>query len=314
MAMNSDIGWTDDTVNLWWGCFGVSPACDHCYAKGHGARLGRKVAKTLGITGFETGVRWGSHEPRLYRVARAMDELDALHRKAQRAKRMRNVFINSMSDLFEGREEQEPHLRRLWEKIEHTPWLRYLLLTKRPQSIESLTPWPSNGWPPNVWVGATIESQKYAEARLNHLLKVPSIIRFVSAEPLLGSLDLSRYLGTGKGRINWLITGGESGVSARGCGEMLNWYRSLRDQCLSVYVPFFFKQWGMFAQGGNYPDQVGDSTEKLYKLWPKRNNDNRLDGHKWEQYPGCMILHPVDYTRPRPLTRFDKILSESHML
>ena len=124
---------------------------------------------------------------------------------------MRVSPVASMADVFEVRDELNPWRDRLWTLVEDTPCLDWLILTKRPERILDLVPW-ENGWPQNVWVGTTIENQKYAEERLPHLARVPAAIRFISAEPLLGQLTLSKWLGRS---IDWVITGGESGPHAR---------------------------------------------------------------------------------------------------
>jgi len=103
-----------------------------------------------------------------------------------------------------------------------------------------------NGWPlPNVWLGTSVEDQPTADARIPHLLATPAAVRFVSAEPLLGPVDLrSVRLGhmPATARLDWVIVGGESGPGARPMHR--DWARSLRDQCAATCVPFFFKQWG----------------------------------------------------------------------
>lgn len=295
MSANSKIEWCDDSINPWWGCTKVSPACKHCYAESR-ANYGSKAA-------FGERVFWGDQHPRHYRVERARKEAISLQKLAKENDTTRLVFLESMGDFFEGRPEQEPILRQWWKVIEETPNLRWLILTKRPQNILRLTPWRAGYWPNNIWVGCTIENQACADERLPHLLKVPSAVRFVSAEPLLGPLDLSSVLGDGLGKINWLITGGESGTGARGCQNMLGWFRSLRDQSVAAEVPFLFKQWGMFAQGS------GEDSEILFKIGPKKNPDNRLDGAKWLQFPGQRSDPIVDYSPPPPYTRYDRIIN-----
>ncbi len=141
--------------------------------------------------------------------------------------------------------------------IPATPWLTWLLLTKRPHNVRDMVTrsWLER-WPANVWVGTTVESQEQADRRIPELLAVPCRTRFLSCEPLLGPLDLRRGVyehayperieigirGTSLDRIHWVIAGGESGPGAR--PMFIEWARSLRDQCQAAGVPFFFKQWG----------------------------------------------------------------------
>jgi protein gp37 len=149
-----------------------------------------------------------------------------------------------------------------------------LLLSKRPNIGKRLLVEAWARVPDNVWIGCTVENQEWVDRRIPYLLEIDAAYRFVSVEPQLGVVDLSRHLGSGPGKINWVICGGESGARARGFTEMLTWYRSLRDQCMAASVPFFFKQWGCFAA----------VDEAICRLRGK-NPDNILDGFRWEQHP-----------------------------
>lgn len=144
----------------------------------------------------------------------------------------RVVFVNSMSDLWHARVPTE-FIYRVFEVMAKTPQHTYQLLTKRPIRLVRMAnelPWPSN-----VWVGVSIESQSQAW-RADRLREVPSAVRFISAEPLLGPLELNLS------GIDWLIAGGESGTNHRPIDGQ--WVRSLRDQCGQAETAFFFKQWG----------------------------------------------------------------------
>jgi protein gp37 len=184
------------------------------------------------------------------------------NRKAKDAGIRYRVFCASMCDLFEKpppSEFSEQILQaraRAWKLIDDTPFLDWLLLTKRPENILHMAPkhWVKQ-WPKNVWPGTSTENQQEADQRIRHLLQVPSSIRFISAEPLLDMIKVP-YLG--KRDINWVITDAESGCQARPTD--LDWVRSLRDQCVTAGVPFFFKQ------------QSGDKLQKL-------------DGKRWDQFP-----------------------------
>lgn len=140
----------------------------------------------------------------------------------------------------------------LWKLIYATPDLDWLLLTKRPQNIAGMLP-PTAFWNEikgHVWLGTTVEDQKHAALNIPHLLDHDSAVRFISAEPLLGPLAIENYLldypiEGRAGRLNWVISGGESGPHARLPNPL--WFRSLRDQCAAAGVPFLFKQWGEHA-------------------------------------------------------------------
>jgi protein gp37 len=190
-----------------------------------------------------------------------------------------------MADVFEARKDLNPERQRLWELIEKTPHLDWLLLTKRPERILATAPW-SDSWPLNVWVGTTVEDQKCADKRLQHLARVPAAVRFISAEPLLGQLDIERWLGTS---IDWVITGGESGPHARPSSP--SWFRSLLIQCMQADVPFHFKQWGDWAPGQGInlaaarknAREVQDGT--LMLRMGKKAAGRLLDGETWDGLP-----------------------------
>jgi hypothetical protein len=137
------------------------------------------------------------------------------------------VFCNSLSDIFEAHPDLDPIRRDLWALIEQTPHLDWLLLTKRPEQIGRLLPLQWLEQPrENVWLGTSAETQRWADIRIPRLLSVPAVVHFVSAEPLLGPLDLEQHLGTRE--VNWVITGGESGAGFRPMD--LEWVRSIRHQ------------------------------------------------------------------------------------
>ena len=267
MSQNTSIEWTHHTANPWWGCTKLSPACDNCYAEVIARRLGEKL--------FGQAVGWGPGAERRYRVDETVSDARKWDRAAARAGERHRVFCSSMADVFEGLAEQRPYLERLCALIEETTHLDWLLLTKRPNQITRLAKWGTGEWPRNVWTGCTIENQEWADRRLPHLLAVPSVLRFVSVEPLFSALDLRSQLGHGPGQINWVICGGESGQRARGVPDVIDWYRDLRDQCVAAGVPFFFKQWGNFGQ----------SHDGTWIKLRKKNPENSLDGVKWAQVP-----------------------------
>jgi protein gp37 len=197
------------------------------------------------------------------------------NRDAERSGVPARVFCASMADVFEDHPHVVDARARLWQLIEQTPWLRWQLLTKRPQNITGMAPW-GNRWPGHVWIGTSVEDQQRADERIPILLEVDAAVRFLSCEPLLDMLDLKPYLTPGRdvteanpdapdrsitrGReggcgtwersapLQWVIAGGESGPQARPMDPA--WPRRLRDQCAAAGTDFFFKQWGEYAPSG----------------------------------------------------------------
>jgi protein gp37 len=140
MAKDSRIEWTHHTFNPWWGCVKVSPACANCYAETWAHRLGAKI--------------WGRHAPRRFFGDEHWKHPLRWNAEAERDQVRRRVFCASMADVFEVRAELNPWRARLWPLIEQTPWLDWLLLTKRPKNVRRMAPWGSR-WPHNVWLGTT---------------------------------------------------------------------------------------------------------------------------------------------------------------
>jgi len=190
-----------------------------------------------------------------------------------RWRKPRRIFVNSMSDLFH-QDVPDEWIDRVFAVMALAPQHTFQVLTKRPERMRAYmttrqrdTVYPDRAvlaylpapdplslrtpsWPlPNVWLGKSVEDQPTADARIPHLLATPAAVRFVSAEPLLGPVDLTAYMfGAHQTeetdwcarRLNWLIVGGESGPGARPMHP--DWARSLRDQCAAASVPFFMKQ------------------------------------------------------------------------
>ena len=267
MAKNSHIEWTHHTFNPWWGCVNVSPACKHCYAESLAKRFGHNVwgaesdRRLLSDTNWAQPLKWNA-------VAQAA---------GQRAR----VFCASMADVFEDRRDLDSERLRLWALIEATPWLDWLLLTKRPEAVGRLAPW-SDIWPNNVWLGTTVEDQRRAVERLPILTAIPAAVRFISAEPLLGKLDLAPWLGG----LDWVIAGGESGGKARPTNPA--WFKALNKQCQEANVAFHFKQWGDWAPA----EPTWDNTHRqkivghhnMMRVGKKRAG-RTLRGRTWDQYP-----------------------------
>jgi len=228
MARNSSIEWTHHTFNPWWGCKKVSPACDNCYAESWAKRMGQQL--------------WGASADRRFFSEAHWREPLRWNEEARAGRRRARVFCASMADVFERRAILNEERARLWQLIESTPHLDWLLLTKRPQHVQYMVPWKEE-WPRNVWVGTSVENQRIAEQRLPYLLSVPAKIRFLSCEPLLGPLDLrSWFHRDGYNPIDWVIAGGESGHNSRPMHP--DWPMTLLRQCQKAKVAFHFKQWG----------------------------------------------------------------------
>lgn len=278
MGKNSHIEWTHHTFNPWWGCAKVSPACKYCYAEAWARRVGKEV--------------WGLRAPRQFFTNAHWREPLKWNREAEQEGARKRVFCASMADVYENRKDLEVPRQRLWDLIRETPALDWLLLTKRPQNVLAMSPW-KKVWPHNVWVGTTIENQKYADERMPQLLKVPAACRFISCEPLLGDVDLSKWLGKSKRgfwSIDWVIAGGESGAKARYMHP--DWPRNLRDQCAKHGVAFHFKQWGHWAPlevgNGHVRRQLVVETKRegMVTLGLFSRKDARvLDGRTWDDVP-----------------------------
>lgn len=276
MSANSKIEWTDHTWNPVRGCTRVSEGCRNCYAERTAARFIRHIDEIPGprigqthdaFHGFAERTTSGPHWTG--RVDLVKDKLlEPLKRRSWSGKR---VFVNSMSDLFH---EALPDaaIDRVFATMAMRPDVTFQALTKRAARLQQwavgaqdriarqiphhpafetpVVPWPL----PNVWLGVSVEDQKTAKERIWPLLKTPAAVRFISAEPLLGPLDLDAIealckswrrgatIGT---YLDWVIAGGESGHGARPAHP--DWFRKLRDQCAAAGVPFFFKQWGEWA-------------------------------------------------------------------
>jgi protein gp37 len=254
--MSNPIGWCTKTWNPVTGCSKVSPACDHCYAE----RMSKRLAG-----------RFGYPADNPFGVTFHPDKLDEplTWRNPQR------VFVCSMGDLFHEDVDMEWFLRifdAMWEAPQHT----YLLLTKRPECMREWVDWTvRHAWQcdgnsslgPHIFLGVTAENQEQADKRIPILLDTPAAKRFVSCEPLLGPVNLqgdshgsdwlqgwevvteTEYDRQGQAypvpaqsqteRLDWCICGPENGPGKRPMD--LDWARSLRDQCVSAGVPFWYK-------------------------------------------------------------------------
>lgn len=200
MGVTTAIAWTDHTFNPWWGCERVSPGCQHCYAEAFAKRTGHAV--------------WGKTSERRMFGDKHWAQPLRWNAAAEAAGTSAKVFCASMADVFEDRSDVDEARWDLFELVARTTHLTWQLLTKRPQNVASMAPaeW-FDAWPPNVWIGTTVEDQQRADERIPHLADIPAAVRFLSCEPLLGPVNLINGL-----RINavdWLICGGESGAGHR---------------------------------------------------------------------------------------------------
>jgi protein gp37 len=251
MATRTGINWTDSTWNPITGCDQVSPGCDNCYALTQAARL-----KAMGSPGYQV-----DGDPRTsgpgFGLTLHPERLDLPKRWANR----RFIFVNSMSDLFHPRVPDE-FIAEVFAVMADTPRHTYQVLTKRSQRIARSA--DAFTWPANLWMGISLESARY-RFRIDHLRTVPAAKRFISAEPLIeapGALDLAG--------IDWVIAGGESGPNARPL--QTPWLRSIRDDCVTQGVDFWFKQWGVYIDDGGP------------RRWHKEDG-TLLDGTEWHQRP-----------------------------
>ena len=250
MSSRTGIQWTDATWNPVTGCTKVSSGCDHCYAENLANRLLRDVYRRQ-LPVVDTPAN--REDPFAVRVWPERLRQPSLWQEPRR------VFVNSMSDLFH-RSVQERFIRRVFSVMLETDHHVYQVLTKRPSRARrfverNLDLFPSGALPAHIWIGTSIEHQDTAH-RAGHLRDVPARVRFISCEPLLGSVKLDLA------GIHWVIVGGESGPKWRTMD--LDWARQVRDQCREVSVPFFFKQ-------------VGGRTPKA--------GGRKLDGITWDQRP-----------------------------
>ena len=236
MAQTSKIEWTESSWNPVTGCTKISAGCRYCYAERLAHRL-QKMGQRRYINGFLVTLH-----PDLISIP-------------LRWKKPKLIFVNSMSDLFHEKI-PDNFIIKIFETMRLAHWHTFQILTKRAARLSRLS--PILDWPDNVWMGVTVESEKEI-FRLKELQKVPAAVRFVSMEPLLGSIPDSPYK-----NIDWVIVGGESGPKARPMGR--EWAIQIRNRCHQNNIPFFFKQWGGFR---------------------KKENGSLLEGKYYNEYPAA---------------------------
>lgn len=218
MADKSTIEWTNSTWNPMTGCTKISAGCDFCYAERFSERF-RGVKGHPFQNGFDLTLRPD-------RLAQPLSW-----------KKPRMIFVNSMSDLFH-KEIPTSYIDRVFETMEKADWHIFQVLTKRSSLMMKYVNkrYKNSKAPEHIWLGVSIEDAT-KHSRIRHLQKTSATVRFLSVEPLIGppgKMDLSG--------IHWVIAGGESGPQAR--PMEVEWAVSVKNQCVSQRVPFFFKQWG----------------------------------------------------------------------
>lgn len=236
MGTESLISWTDHTFNPWIGCAHVHEGCRNCYAEHDFDHRYRKV-------------KWGVKGTRHRTTESNWKAPLRWDRKAQKAGVRYRVFCASLADVFEDRADLAPWRKDLFELIDRTTHLDWLVLSKRPENISRM--WPG-GFRAHVWLGTSVSDQYTADQWVPRLLAHRHLtpVLFISAEPLLGPVALRAHLPY----LDWAIVGGESGPKARPMQP--DWARQVRDQCREHGVPFFFKQ-----IGGRGKDKGGKSLD-----------------------------------------------------
>jgi len=250
MSSQSKIEWTDATWNPVRGCTKISPGCKFCYAEVFAERF-------RGVPGhpYEQGFDLRLAPEKLF--------------EPLRWKTPKMIFVNSMSDLFH-RGVAGAYIAAVGRVMHLAQWHIFQVLTKRADRMLELLSGTLGEYSADrhIWWGVSVEDRKYGLPRIDTLKRARAAVRFLSIEPLLedlGRLDLSG--------IDWVIVGGESGRRARPMNA--EWVRSIREQCLSANVPFFFKQWG----GPN-----------------KKKSGRTLDGRTYDDFPRVVRVQPPSRT------------------
>lgn len=271
MADETLIAWTDHTFNPWMGCVKVSAGCDNCYAE----------TLTTNRMGLDV---WGKDADRQVTSDGYWKKPARWNRQAASDGERRRVFCGSLCDWAEKHPTARETRPRLWRVIRETPWLDWMLLTKRPGRIARCLPddW-GEGWP-NVWIGTTIESDDVAW-RGDQLRAVPAHIRFVSYEPAIGPLETLSLKG-----VHWLIYGGESGPGYRPEGtpdDPHYWARSIRRRCDEAGTAFFFKQ------SAAYRTEMGVELDgEIVRAWPRGREPLGFEGGDVGPVRDLPVLQP----------------------
>jgi protein gp37 len=280
------------TFNPWWGCEKISEGCKWCYAEALDNRY------------HNSDPHWGPGSTRKMQSEKYWKEPEKWNRLAEQEGVRRKVFCASMADVFEERPELFEIRTRLFNLIEDTPWLDWLLLTKRPENIMIMLPtaWRPirhdnpllNGKakftpPDNLWLGCTAENQERFEQRMPwmHMIRKvhPEVILFLSCEPLLSDINLLPELQNWN-TISWVIVGGESGSAARAMNPKHAWH--IISDCIQARVPVFFKQWGEYRpveEPGFYNPSKSRWGHVDFKRLGKHQAGNDFYGQFYKQFP-----------------------------
>lgn len=322
MGDKSKIEWTEASWNPIVGCSKVSEGCRNCYAIRAANRMNGSVEAYRGLTVMKNG------KPEWTGAARFIEERLLQPLKWQRP---RMIFVNSMSDLFhDGVSDAE--IENIFAVMAVAQNHTFQILTKRPERMQSFLCQPNivssiqfkvkeglgynvievekglgyninsfdKMWPlQNVWLGVSVEDQKTADERIPLLLQTPAAVHWISAEPLLSQINIEPYLGIKDEDghdfpgLNWVVAGGESGPNARPSHP--DWFRRLRDDCVSYNVPFFFKQWGEWRTvRREFINAKIINDAQNAQLWDddyvairvgKKKAARTLDGDVWNEYP-----------------------------
>lgn len=279
------IEWCDYTWNPWRGCTEVSEGCDNCYAR----EFAKRNPKVLGT--------WGEGEPRVVAGDGYLRNPVSWRSEATNQNKRKRVFLGSMMDYFDlsGKAELD-HVRLSASVIINgtCDWLDWMILTKRPQNINSSNP---DGFYTkmieqySVWYGVSVENQKWADIRIPLMEKHYNDINvfFLSVEPLLEEVDLGKYLSK-DGPVDWVIVGGESSQPSgvRRCD--IEWIESIVCQCDNVGVPVFVKQLGSFVTAGDITSRLrlAQKAGKDDDEWPdqlRRREFPRYKGNPFRRRP-----------------------------
>lgn len=242
---NTKIEWCDHTVNFWWGCTEVSEACQNCYA--------RAIARRFKVD------CWGDDKLRHFRFEKAIEEVRKLNASAKRRHVVEMVFVNSMSDFFDGNVSDGIRLS-LWRLFKECENLCFMILTKRAQTFRNHFRTYEGNIPQNVHFGFTAENQERFDERMSALDGL-GVRVFLSCEPLLGEIDISKYAE----KIDWVIVGGERCAKSR--ARVFNGFDAgaLLFDCRKFGIPFFFKRHG--TNWSFWEESSYTATVREYPAW-----------------------------------------------
>lgn len=353
MGEVTNISWCHHTFNPWRGCQKVHAGCTNCYAE----TLSKRNPGTLG--------EWGPSGSRVLASSAMWREPIKWNKAALKAGERRRVFCASLADVFEDWRgpivhsngdrvyldvndgsltperyiDEYPHefpaasmgdvRARLFAMIESTPWLDWLLLTKRPENVRAM--WPEDSRRANAWLGTSISDQETADKWLPDLLKLRDLtpVLFASAEPLIGAVKLGRFLGThcdvcgepamkcpnacaGKCKQNthavldWIIAGGESGHNARPC--QVDWLRSIVEQGKAAGVPVFVKQFGAHVEATDAIDPIDQFPNDRIPRFSQGGGPNTARIHLSDKKGGDPEEWPLDLrVREFPVSRLAEV-------